>query len=264
MARPSIDRELALRGLRLHYREWPRESALALVLLHGVTSQAGAWHDLAASLPAYRVLALDQRGHGRSDRASDYSLEALVDDLAAFAESLGLDRFALGGHSLGGRVAYLYAAGDADRVERLFISDIGPDRVAAPSLPPRLDFADPEDAYAVVRAFRPDQPEPLARRLLTENLVRRSDGRWTFRFDPDVLVKRAAFDPEAHWRALARIRCPTLILRGARSAVLTRDAAERMASVIPRARLVEIADADHGLWYQRPEAFASAIAEFLG
>jgi pimeloyl-ACP methyl ester carboxylesterase len=261
--RIALEREVTLRGLRFHYREWPRDPAPTLVLLHGVTSQSGAWQDLAERLAAFRVLALDQRGHGLSDRADDYSLDALVDDLVAFVERLDVRRFALGGHSLGARVAYLYAAREDARVERLILSDVGPDRVAPPRLPPRLDFADPDDALAVVRAFRSDQPEPLARRLLSENLVRRDDGRWTFRFDPSVVTNRAPFDPEAHWRALGRIRCPTLILRGERSAVLSRESAQRMGQVIPRAAVVEVADADHGLWYQQPESFGAAIVRFL-
>src|SRR5437867_2567398 len=246
--RRSADADVVLGGLRFHYREWPRDNAPALVLLHGITSQVGAWSDLAERLREHRIIALDQRGHGRSDRAEDYSTERLVGDLAAFVDARGLRRFALGGHSMGGRVAYLYAAQEPSRVRRLVVSDIGPDSVGRALMPPRHDFADFDDAFAFVRSFRPDQPEATARRLLTENLARRADGRWAFRFDPDVFTHRTADVPAAGWAALAAIRCPTLILRGAESDVLSQEAAERMAQVIPNATLVEIAGADHGLW----------------
>ena len=261
-ARRSVDADVVLGGLRFHYREWPSDNAPALVLLHGITSQAGAWSDLAQRIRDHRVIALDQRGHGRSDRAAEYSYERLVDDLAAFVDARGLRRFALGGHSMGGRAAYLYAAREQSRVKRLIVSDIGPDPGRAP-VPPRLDFADFDDAFAFVRSFRPTQPEATARRLLTENLMRRADGRWAFRFDPEVFTRWTHHDPVAGWDALAAIRAPTLILRGAESDVLSRESAERMAQVIPRATLVEIPNAGHGLWYEQPEAFAAAIARFL-
>ena len=78
-----------------------------LVLLHGMTSDHSSWAAVAPDLAAadYRVIAPDLRGHGASVRTSSYSLERMRDDVRQLADALGLDRFVLGGHSMGGSSA---------------------------------------------------------------------------------------------------------------------------------------------------------------
>lgn len=123
-----IDQSAMLGGLRFHYREWPNPGAQALVLLHGFTGHARTWDSFAAAMQAgYHVYALDQRGHGDSAWAEDYSVEAMVGDMDRFVRALGLERFALLGLSMGGRTAYHYAGMHPEEVERLVIVDIGPD-----------------------------------------------------------------------------------------------------------------------------------------
>ncbi len=124
------DRSIAIDGLDFHYVEWGRPEAPPLVLLHGITGHARTWDHLATRLsPDFRVLALDQRGHGDSAAApdSDYRVETMAGDLAAFVDRLGLGAFALVALSMGGRVAMAYAGAHPARVQRLVIVDIGPD-----------------------------------------------------------------------------------------------------------------------------------------
>src|SRR5207249_4376580 len=102
------DKHVTLGGLRFHYREWGEAGAPPLVLLHGYTSHARSWDTFAGAMcEHYRVLALDQRGHGETEWATDgdYTAERMVEDVAAFAQALGLGRFALLGLSMGGRNA---------------------------------------------------------------------------------------------------------------------------------------------------------------
>ena len=74
-----------LNGLRFHYRDWGNASAQPMVCLHGFTSHARSWDTFAAAMhDRYRVLALDQRGHGESDWATDYHPDRRVEDLEAF------------------------------------------------------------------------------------------------------------------------------------------------------------------------------------
>ena len=97
------DRTVILQGQRFHYTEWGEATAPALVLLHGVTGHARTWDDEAGALASrYRVLALDQRGHGDSDPAADgdYTVAAMAGDLAAFADTLGLARLSIVGLSI--------------------------------------------------------------------------------------------------------------------------------------------------------------------
>jgi hypothetical protein len=100
--RIAVDRYCTLNGLRFHYQQWGDPSAPPLVLLHGVLGSAVVYDAIAARLANTRfVLVLDQRGHGQSDRASDYSWPRWVEDLSAFWELLGLGNVDLVGHSMG-------------------------------------------------------------------------------------------------------------------------------------------------------------------
>src|SRR5215208_2419535 len=113
------DKTLVLNGLRFHYRDWGTADAQPLVCLHGFTGHARTWDTFAkAMLQDYRVLALDQRGHGETEWATDYHPLRRVEDLAAFVDALGLDKFALLGLSMGGRCAFQYAARFPDKLDR--------------------------------------------------------------------------------------------------------------------------------------------------
>src|SRR2546427_9977089 len=107
------DRPLAARGQRFHLTDWGPADAPTVLFLHGVTGHARTWdHEAAALAGRFRIIALDQRGHGDSGPApgGDYTLPALTGDIAAGVDALGLGRGSLGGHSLGGRLAIVYAA----------------------------------------------------------------------------------------------------------------------------------------------------------
>jgi len=106
------DETFALNGLRFHYRAWGDPASPPVVLQHASTSHARSW-DTVARAPAgrYRVLALDQRGHGETDWATDYHEQRLVEDLAAFADALGIGTVSLAGFSVGGSTACSYTAG---------------------------------------------------------------------------------------------------------------------------------------------------------
>src|SRR5271154_3696105 len=108
-----VDELIELRGLRFHFRDWPskRLNAPSLVLLHGFTGHARSWDAFAEAMTdRYRVLALDQRGHGETAwaGADKYGAEEMVDALAAFVAAMGLKQFALLGLSMGGNVAIHY------------------------------------------------------------------------------------------------------------------------------------------------------------
>src|SRR5262245_1024958 len=124
------DHVVTLHGQRFHYTEWGEAAAPVVVLLHGITGHARTWDDEAAALARrFRVLVLDQRGHGGSDPApdGDYRTVTLTADFAAFVDALGLGTFRLVGLSMGGRVAIAYTAQHPERVGQLVIVDIGPD-----------------------------------------------------------------------------------------------------------------------------------------
>ena len=125
-----VERTVRVNGMTLHYLDWGAADRPPVILLHGITGHARVWDHLASRLlPGHRVIALDQRGHGDSDPApdDDYGVATMADDVAAFATALRLPRFALVGHSMGGRIAIRYAGDHAAHLDRLVIIDIGPE-----------------------------------------------------------------------------------------------------------------------------------------
>lgn len=270
------DEIIEMRGLRFHFRDWParREDAASLVLLHGFTGQARSWDPFAEAMTdRYRVLALDQRGHGESGwaAADKYGVDDMVADLEGFVNALDLERFSLLGLSLGGLVAMEYAGRRHNPLAACAIIDFGPEIDQAGSSRIRASvlsadtFASREEAFAVARADNSRPPEALHRRRSDSSLMRTEDGRWTYRYDralrsPGTLRLR---EPEAVWRSCANIEVPTLIVRGELSDILSPQIAQRMVQTIPDARLATVANAGHGVPYDAPEGFLAAVREFL-
>ncbi len=272
-----FDELIELRGLRFHYRDWTcaKRDAPPLVLLHGFTGHARSWDTLAEALASdYRVFALDQRGHGESAWAPPdaYGALEMVADLEAFVAALRLRSFALLGLSMGGNVAMHYAGRRPRELERLVIVDIGPEIAQAGlariqsnvQAPDR--FSSKEAAFARARSLNPRPPEALLRHRSDWNLMRTSDGDWTYRYDrvlrdPTRTRERPSVDET--WRAAGNIDVPTLLIRGAESDILDADVAKRMIDTIPDARLVEIADSGHSIPLDAPDALLGAVRTFL-
>jgi pimeloyl-ACP methyl ester carboxylesterase len=269
------DRTIVLKGQRFHYTEWGASTAPALVMLHGVTGHARTWDEEAAALASrYRVLALDQRGHGDSDPSpnGDYTVATMSADVTAFADALGLARFSLVGLSMGGRVAIAFAGHAPRRVDRLVIVDIGPEiseagllRVAAlmarsPELFPSL-----EHALAFHRVTNPLYTEAMLRHRV-EHGTRAVDGGLAWKYDRGLreTVRAGTWrDPIDLWPLWREIRCPILLVRGADSDVLSAEIAKRMLDENPNTRFAEVAGAGHTVPGDQPAVFRALLTAFL-
>ena len=269
------DKTIVLNGQRFHYTEWGASTAPALVMLHGVTGHARTWDEEAAALASrYRVLALDQRGHGDSDPSpsGDYTVATMSADVTAFTDALGLARFSLVGLSMGGRVAIAFAGHAPRRVDRLVIVDIGPEiseagllRVAAlmarsPELFPSL-----EHALAFHRVTNPLYTEAMLRHRV-EHGTRAVDGGLTWKYDRglrDTVRAGTWRDPIDLWPLWREIRCPILLVRGADSDVLSAEIAKRMLDENPNTRFAEVAGAGHTVPGDQPAVFRALLTAFL-
>jgi len=264
-----IDSDLQVKGLRFHLLDWGGEGRQPLLLLHGFTGHAHAWDTLSIALqPHFRVLALDQRGHGDSDPANAYNPIASFDDISGVVDQLGLRRLLMVGLSMGGRNAIYFTAKRPDLVDKLVIVDIGPEiskRAAeAPAGPPEPDTWDSIE-QAARHLFR-GNPYPgihYYRWVASTSLRQRDDGALVWAWHPSVKLLRSQADID-WWAMLRTITPPALVLRGEESMILDRDVAERMAKELPRGKFVEIPRAVHTLHEDNPEAVLAALRDFLG
>ena len=269
-------RTLTANGINIHYLDWGAEGKPPLVLLHGLRGHAAVWTDVAEALCAdYHVYAMDQRGRGDTDHApgGDYSTDAFVADLAGFVDALGLDRFILFGHSMGGRNSMAFAGQYPERLERLCIVDIGPriepaggSRITEElrSLPPQFDNF--EDALAHVQTGNRFASEPVMRRRLTGQTRTLPDGSLGWKFDPAIREQRinGTAAPAADlWPALERITCPTLVVRGTETDLLPEAAAQQMIDTLAQGTLAQVERAGHMVFEDNPADFIAAVQDWL-
>src|SRR5262245_44848982 len=211
-----VERTVKVNGVTLHYLDWGAADTPPVVLLHGITGHARVWDHLAARLqPEYRVLALDQRGHGDSDPAPDhdYGVGTMADDVAAFVDRLRLDRFALVGHSMGGRIAIKYAADHAAHIDRLVIIDIGPEinlaglqrvREMMAQSPERIESE--EWAVEYIRRANPLQDLDLLRERVRHGLKRLPGGELTWKYATGLrdMMREGRRDAVDLWEPMRR------------------------------------------------------------
>jgi pimeloyl-ACP methyl ester carboxylesterase len=266
------DRYVSLDGLRLHSREWGTSAAPAVLLLHGGSAHAHWWDFFAAAIAdRYHAIALDLRGHGDSDHAVPpaYRLDDYAQDLAAFTEARGLERFDLIGHSLGGMVAAVYAAQSPERVRSLVSVDsplaITPG--SARYMTRLRNFPQPiyRDREQAIRRFRllptkTDAAEAVLAHVAAHGIRQLPDGRWTLKFDREAMAHNEPQDLTPRVRTLT---CPILFVRGAQSAVLPHAALTAVLETVRHAETVEIPHAHHHVMLDNPAAFERAVRGFL-
>ncbi|MEU1388169.1 MULTISPECIES: alpha/beta hydrolase [unclassified Nonomuraea] len=247
---------LELDGRHLSYLDFGGHGR-PLLALHGHLGQGAMWSGLAAELgPHWRVIAPDQRGHGESDRATDYSREGYVADLAALLEHLDVGPVVVLGHSLGGLNAYQLAARHPALVRALVIEEIG----AVVSGPSRLDFllSSPYEA-----ATRDELVAGLgaAGPMFADRLRQLPDGTWRLPFHPHDTVESERSNWGDHWADWLATDVPALLLVG-RDSPITSGQAQEMAERRRHTRLVTL-QGDHFVHVQDPAGFTGAIQDFL-
>lgn len=272
------DRYVRANGVRLHYLDWGGGDKPVLVLVHGLTSNAHAWDTFIRSGHAptdrFRILAVDQRGHGDSDHARDYSVQRFVEDFHAFADKLDLGTYDLLGHSLGARHAMAYAGDAGEWLNHLVLVDFGPEmersgatQVKGSTTQRPTSFRTFDEAVEFMRDANPNRPDAVLRENAQHALRENYAGRLVWKHDSELGWISGSFglkEVPYLWSQIAKANCPTLIVRGADSNVLGAGVMARMLEVMPDARAVEIPGAGHGVPQDQPDAFWTAVNTFLG
>ena len=285
---PAVDKFVTLRDLRFHYREYGAANVDAppIVLLHGVASNAKIWITVGPRLAErFHVYALDQRGHGETDKPdSGYDTPSVVEDIVAFLEAVDIERPVIAGHSWGGNVALEYAATHQHGLRGLILVDGGfMEMSARPGMtweeaekqlaPPVLTHLTPAQLIEGAKrwelgAFWSDEVEAA----LMGNFDVAEDGtiRPRMRRENHMQVVRALWDQQPSQQA-PLVQCPVLFAvadrkaegRAAEWVQMKRDAVALLQSGMRDCQVVWFEDTIHDIPLQRPAELAQTIAEFV-
>jgi pimeloyl-ACP methyl ester carboxylesterase len=267
-------------GLRLVGDAAGPQDGPPVLLMHGGGQTRHAWRRAVQELAGegWRAIALDARGHGDSAWASDadYSVDSLCEDLRAVTRTLSA-KPALVGASMGGNTALVAEGETPGLASALVLADV------VPQLEPEgvrriIDFmtARPEgfssldEAAEAVASYNHLRPRPRDPNGLAKNLRQGADGRWRWHWDPRFMTGKVT-SREAWLRdirnrmtaAAARVRVPTLLVRGAQSDIVSSAGVQALRAQMPQLETADVQEAGHMVAGDRNDPFNTALLSFL-
>lgn len=246
----------------LSYVELGDPKGLPVVLLHGYTDNSRTWSLIAPYLRAFRLFAIDQRGHGDSGKpACCYTLTDMAYDVKLFLDELEIERASVVGHSLGSMVAQVFAATYPNRIERLVL-------IGSTSHPPTtrgdplwaaiMGLEAPIDPKGAFMTSWYANPNPVDSAFLEREMA------------------ESAAVPIHVWRGVLKelltnefgrlapdIKAETLIVWGDKDAIFNEQTQKDLRAALPLARFKAFAGLGHNLMWENPVEVAKAIADFL-
>lgn len=262
---------LEIAGTRLHVRDSGPKAARALILLHGFGSSLHTWDSWAADLSAdHRVVRIDLPGAGLSDpdATGEYTDARGLQLLGALMDRLGIARASLVGHSMGGKLAWRFAAEHPGRVDKLVL--VSPAGFASPG----RSYGSRPQVGATVRLLRYALPKPLLRMnlaaaygepgRLTDAVVTRYHDLVLAPGVRDAMIARMEqgepVDPEP---LLRRIKAPTLLLWGESDRMIPVGNAEDYRRNLPTSTLVALPGLGHVPHEEAPVVSLEPVRSFL-
>jgi pimeloyl-ACP methyl ester carboxylesterase len=262
---------------RMAYKEWgDPANPKVLVCVHGLTRVSDDFDVLAAALSSqYRVICPDVAGRGRSDWLADpqyYAIPQYVSDMVTLLARANAETVHWLGTSMGGLIGLGLASLKQSPIKKLILNDIGP--AINPEALARIGlyvgepvkFATFEQASEYIRAISVsfgEHSEQQWRKLAADVLRQDADGMWIRHYDLGLAVPFKTASPASGqmaeamlWAAYDAIACPTLLIRGADSDLLSREDAQAMTKRGPRPELIELAGIGHAATLVHPEQIA--------
>ena len=258
----------------VHYHVEMQGRGPAVVLLHGFTGSAQTWAPHLEALEAFTTLRIDFLGHGRSDAPGDvqrYRMEACIDDVLSLLDRLDIQRFAVAGYSMGGRVAMRIALRAPGRVWALVLESASPGIAGAAKRRARVaqdamlaqrirneGVAAFVDHWQSIPLFSSQSrlPEKTRQALRTQRLQHTSEGL------AHSLQGLGAGMQAPVLHSLPRLQLPVLLLAGELDSKYC-GLASQMAAVLPCSSLQFVPAAGHAVHLERPAYFDEAVAAFL-
>ena len=267
---------------RMAYVEWGApDNPRVLICAHGLTRVGRDFDRLARALAdRYRVVCPDVVGRGRSDWLRDpgsYALPQYVADMVTLLARLGVESVHWLGTSMGGLIGLTLAGQPGSPIKRIVINDVGP-RVNSEGItrigdyvgkPIRFATLDEAIDYITLISLGFGLRSRDEWREITQSVLKPDGDGFILHYDPKLGLPLKAMTPQlaaaseaALWKFYDQIQCPTLLVRGENSDLLSRETANEMTKRGPRARLIEFAGIGHAPMFFDPTQIA-AVREFL-
>lgn len=264
------DRFIEVNGLRLHYLDYGSAGKPPFIMLHGISRVAHQFDHLAPFFTSdYHVIAIDMRGHGDSAWSPEgaYLVEDYTKDLEAFVDKLNLRGLTLLGNSTGGRVVQVYAGLHPDRVARLIVEDVGPERTndIASAFSRQVEaekdgWASEDELVAFLKKSNPRTPEPILRTYAHFASQQRADGRIVWKRDPNLAK---GFVPTDLWRFVSRIQCPAIYILGGASRIVPPATQEKLKATLANVEIVVMPGLGHYPDQEDTAHFVPIVQRFL-
>lgn len=240
-----------------------------LIIIHGFLGMSDNWKSFGSLYAAegFQSHILDLRNHGRSIHSEDFSYEVMAQDVLEYCQQHNLEKIFIIGHSMGGKVAMLFATKYPEMMEKLIVADIGP-KYYAPHHQDILaglnavDFSSKPDRTAVEEILFPFIPDYGTRQFLMKSLYWKEPGQLAFRFNLDVFNRKV----EEVGKILpenAIFEKPTLFIRGGNSNYILDADLPEIKEYFPNLELATIPNTGHWLHAENPNLFFRETALFL-
>lgn len=241
-----------------------------VVILHGLFGAAKNWNSIAKQMARkYRILTVDLRNHGSSPWTDTMSYVEMAEDLVEFLDQRGLDKAAIVGHSMGGKVAMTTALKFPERVDRLIVADIAPVKYPRLVFRSYVEKLQSVDLNTVKRRSEVDPliadviESPAVRAFLLGNLENTDEGlRWqvnleTLGREMDTIGGVPAIRMDAKYEG------DTLFINGATSDYVQKSHHQLIGHLFPKVKYHTIAEAGHWVHAEKPHEFMATLDSFL-
>jgi len=270
---------LTLEGGRdIHYLDWGNAAnKQCILMIHGFNQSCHSWDEFCPRVcDQFRVIAIDQRGHGLSFHPKDgnYSSKAMTEDIYHIATKLGIAPFDLVGMSLGARNSVSFVTKYPNMVKSLILVDWSPqpnsEGLTKLSVMLQTEWPSFEEAVTTMLKFNPTRTRKTIEERLRHTLRQLPSGQWTWKVDSEAWVKHfnnKEFDSanvETEWELVKSIKTPTLLVQGKQSDILSNENAQKMISTAKNCRLAVVDKAGHSVAGDNPDGFHEVVMEFLG
>lgn len=239
-----------------------------LLVLHGYFGMGDNWRGLALKFAeAFEVHLIDQRNHGRSFHSDDFDYELLVEDLHYYIENHNFGRVHLLGHSMGGKVAMLFAVNYPELVDKLVVADISPkfykphhQQILAALNAVNFLIHDSRKKVEEVLNIYIDEPGIL--QFLLKNVYWKNKEELDFRFNVHSLTENNSEVGEA-LPSFTHFYEPTLFIKGENSNYVTSEDEALIEAHFSNATIVTVKNAGHWLHAENPTQFFDEVVSFL-